>query len=102
MALPMLALPFIGKVLSKVVGPVILKIMAVMGLSVVAYQGLQVGLTELRSMIEAEMLSLPVEVIDVLGAIKIDVYVSMVFSAIVVKWTIKGLAGGVMKAFRMG
>jgi len=99
MAFPLL-IPTIGKLLSKAVGPIILKVMAFIGITVVAFEGMQLGLQELRTFIETNVAALPPEIIDVLGAIGFDVYVSMIFSAILLKWTIKGLSGGVMKALR--
>jgi hypothetical protein len=95
-----LAIPIVGKLAAKLVGPIILKILAFIGISVLAFQGMELALDGLRDFIEAEISSLPVEIVDVFGAIGLDVYVSMVFSAILLKWTVKGLSGGVFKALR--
>ena len=91
----------IGSVLAGVVVPVVIKILVYLGITVVVYEGLQYGLAQLKQVAIDNLGAMSGDVISMMGACKIDVYISMVFSAVLLKWTIKGVVGGAFKTFRL-
>ncbi len=68
-----------------------------MGVGVVTYTGLRTGLDSIFNNVKSVISGAPPGVLQVLGVMKLDVVLSIVFSAIVARMVLNGLTGETVK-----
>jgi hypothetical protein len=95
MALP-LALG-IGAVLSTIIVPLVVKVFIALGFGFVTYSGIQLLLDVVLAQIQAQFAAMPVEfdaAVALFGYMNVDKAITMIFSAIVMRATLRGLQAG--------
>lgn len=87
--------------LLQVVGSFIGKALIALGVGVVAYKGLDLSLVWAKSQFFSSARGLPAQAVQVMGVLRIDTCVNMLFSALTMRLTFKGMTAGVMKSFTL-
>lgn len=103
MALPLV--PAIIAGLTAWIVPAIVMVLASIGISIVVVGGMGLAMDALETLVQAEasaVISYSLEVAAALRVMRIDQAVSLILSAYVTRWTIKGVAGGALTAWRLG
>jgi hypothetical protein len=79
------------------------KLLRGLGFTAVSYVGLSAALDKIKDLVMANFTSVPVEVINVLGLLKIDVCFNIILSALVARTLLRGFSSsGEKKSFRWG
>lgn len=91
--MPWLAAIF-GNMLLGIAGSLVAQVLVGLGVGVVTYTGTDMAVTWLKTSAVAAFQGLPGEVIGMLSLMKVGSCISMVFSALVVRMTISGIASG--------
>lgn len=73
------------------------KILLALGISYVTYSGIQAGVDAAKAEVITRLTGLPQVLVQIAAATKVDVAVSILFSAIVARLLIQGLTGGSLK-----
>lgn len=73
------------------------KVLIGLGISVVTYTGISSSIDWLKTGAVNAFMGLPANVVGMLSLMHVGSCVSMVFSAVVVKYTLAGLASGTMR-----
>lgn len=80
-------------------GSLVGRVLIALGISYVTYTGVSTALSAIQSQVQGNLTGLPVMLLQVAYLLKIDVFISIMFSAITARLTIKGLtAGAITKA----
>lgn len=85
--------------LLSIVGSLVGRVIAGAGMGVVAYAGISTSISFLKTQVVSGFMSLPSGVIGVLGLLRVGQIVSMLFSALVVRLTLKGLQSDTVKSW---
>lgn len=80
-------------------GSLIGRILIALGIGVVSYTGVSALLSSLRSEVQGYITGMPADILPILGALKLDVAVSIIFSAIAARFALQGLTSGAVKKF---
>lgn len=80
-----------GAVLSVIIIPLVVKVLIALGVGFVTFTGLNLLLDEAYNLIVAQISSLPTEPLSMLAIMKVDVYITMVFSAYSARMALAGL-----------
>lgn len=94
--MPVFIAAFVGG-LSMMAGTIAGQVLIGLAISIVTYTGMSVTIDWLKSGAVAALLSLPPEIIGMLGLMKVGTCVSMVFSAMSVRMLLDGLTSGTFK-----
>lgn len=88
-----------GVVLSTIIVPLLVKVFISFGVGFVTYTGLSAAMDTAFDLISTQLNAAPVELVQMLGLMKVDVYISMIFSAYTAKLVIGGMtsAGALSK-----
>lgn len=78
---------------SSLVGRVLLAL----GMSYVAYSGIDLAVSALLAEVKSQVNSLPAVALAIVSATKLDVAISIIFSAISARLVVMGLTSGVVK-----
>lgn len=73
------------------------KVLIGLGISVVTYTGVSTSIDWLKTGVITSLSGLPQNVIGMLSLMHVGSCVSMIFSAVVVKYTLSGLTSGTMR-----
>lgn len=73
------------------------KVLISLGIGVVTYAGIDTTLTWLKSSAVTALMGLPPQVVGMLSLMRVGSCISMVFSAILIKFTMDGLTSGALK-----
>ena len=73
------------------------KILVSLGIGVASYAGMDASLSWLKSGAVSALLGLPPQVVSMLALMRVGSCISMVFSAILIKLALDGMAAGVLK-----
>lgn len=73
------------------------KVLIGLGISVITYTGISSSIDWLKTGVVSSLSGLPSSVIGMLSLMHVGSCVSMIFSAVVVKYTLAGLASGTMR-----
>lgn len=87
----------IGGMLINVAGSIVGRVLVALGVSVVTYTGISASLAFLKQQAVSSFYSLPPEVLQIVGAMKVGVAISIVSSALVARLVLNGLTGDTMK-----
>jgi len=96
--MPWLAAIF-GNMLLSIAGSLVAQVLVGLGVGVVTYTGTDMAIGWLKTNAITAFQGLPSEVIGMLALMKVGSCVAMVFSAMVMRMTLQGVAGGASKAF---
>jgi hypothetical protein len=87
--------------LIDVAGTLVGKVLIALGIGFISYEGVSSLLDFAEASIKSNILSMPVEVTQILHTTKVDVAVSILTSAVVARLTLQGLtAGGLRRMVR--
>jgi len=93
-ALPIFAT---GALLSAIIVPLIIKVMLALGIGFVAFTGINILLDQGYNLIVTNLQNIPTGPLQLMAIAKVDVYVTMLFSAYSIALTLKGMtAAGVL------
>ncbi len=85
--------------LVQIVGTLVGKALISAGVGIVAYKGLSVSIDWAKTQFFTSAQGLPSTAIQVMGVMRIDTAVSMLFAALSMRLVFKGMTNGVMKSF---
>lgn len=91
--MPWLAAIF-GNMLLAIAGSLVGQVLVGLGVGVATYAGTDATITWLKNGAVTALLGLPSEVVGMLALMKVGSCIAMVFSAMVIRMTISGIASG--------
>src|SRR5689334_4882567 len=94
--MPTFFLTFFGAFLTFV-GSLVGRVMVALGIGYAAYSGLTTLMTSLKSQVVSQFAGLPSTAIGILAVTKVDVGISIFFSAIAARLVLNGLTSDVIK-----
>jgi len=94
--MPIFVAALLGGLL-QVLGSVVGRVMLAIGLGYASYTGLSTLLTWAKSNIESNIGALGSVAVGILGTLKVDVAISIIFSAMTIRLVLKGLTSDSMK-----
>lgn len=94
MAFPALGAPVVAAFLGSVLAGVVARVLIALGITFATYTGIQSGLDLVLSYIQNETGALPAATVQLMALAKIDVALSMIFSAYGLRLVFQGLASG--------
>lgn len=86
--------------LSTIAGPLVRKILTALGIGMLTFTGFQVSVTAAKNYVQSNFGGLPADVVHILGLMKFDVAVNIVFAAVITRAVISGMdkvTGGISK-----
>jgi hypothetical protein len=83
--------------LIEIAGTLVGKVLVSLGIGYAVYSGVDTSITWAKSYLLSSLQGLPADAIGIASTLKVGVFISMVFSAFVVRMTLQGLAGGSVK-----
>ncbi|MCB1878075.1 MAG: DUF2523 domain-containing protein [Chromatiales bacterium] len=90
--------PVLAGFLGAVVVPLAQRIMVGIGVGIATFAGISQLLERLRELIMDQFVGLPLEVLDFLGLLQVDRAITMILSAVTIRFVLRGLdAGGVLR-----
>lgn len=95
-----LAGAFVGGLASSAV-QIVLKVMAALGFGYIAYSGIDVLVTQSEAQVLTLLQGVPPITLQLFGALQIGTCIKIAFSALVIRLTLAGLIGGVLKSLRI-
>ena len=83
--------------LIPMLGSVVARVLVSLGIGYVAFSGVDSSIAWVKAQFISGMSGLPATAVGLAGVLKVDVCVSMLLSALVMRLTYQGLTSGVMK-----
>lgn len=86
--------------LATVAGPLVKRVLLALGIGMLTFTGFQVSVTAAKSYVQSNFGGLPSDVVHILGLMKFDVAVNIVFAAVITRAVIAGMdkvTGGISK-----
>lgn len=86
--------------LSTIAGPLVKRVLAALGIGMLTFTGFQVSVNAAKSYVQSNFGGLPADVVHILGLMKFDVAVNIVFAAVITRAVIAGMdkvTGGISK-----
>ena len=74
-----------------------IKIIGLIGLTFVTYQGVDLGVSQLQSIIISYFNDMPSDVIQLLGLSGVDQFITLILSAWIASFTVRGISGSLRK-----
>lgn len=91
------------RLLGAAIVPLGWKLLRGLGFTAVSYVGVSAALDQIKSLAMSYFSSIPVEVLNVLGLLKVDVCFNIIISALVARTILRGFSKtGEKKTFRWG
>ena len=87
--------------LLAILGSVVARVVTSLGMGVVTYTGVSASMTFFRDLAIQHLSQLPPSVFGMLGVMKVGVCISMVISAIVMRFTLNGMSSDTIKRWRV-
>lgn len=94
--MPVWVLSLLGGVLS-IVGSLVGRVLLSLGVGFVAFNGVQSLMSSMKAQVISQFSGLPSTIVGILAVTKVDVAISIVFSAIAARLVINGLQSDVIK-----
>jgi hypothetical protein len=94
--MPLLVSALIGGLI-QALGTIVGRILISLGIGFVTYQGIDTTLDYVKDTITSNLQGLPADIVGIASICQIDTAVSIIFSAIAVRFVIQGLTSGTMK-----
>lgn len=83
---------------AAVIGPIVVnalsRVALAFGIGFVVYSGLDVALDQVKSVAMSSYGSLPANVVQMLGLLRVDQALNLILSAVSVRFVLEGLTGG--------
>ena len=83
--------------LVTVAGSIVGRVLLALGIGYVSYTGLSTGLEFLHAQVVTGLTGLSARSVQVLGLLKVDVCISILFSALTARMVLNGLTSGALK-----
>lgn len=83
--------------LVSIAGSLLGRVLIALGVGYVSYTGITSGLTYLSNLVQSNVNSSGVLVVQALGLVQFDVVVGIIFGAVAAKFVLNGLSGGAVK-----
>lgn len=86
--------------LSTIAGPLIKRVLTALGIGMLTFTGFQVSVNAAKAYVQSSFGGLPSDVVMILGLLKVDVAVNIVFAAVITRAVIAGMdnvTGGISK-----
>lgn len=96
MAIPLVAGAFVGGLI-QAAGSLVGRVLIALGVGFVTYTGIQATLTSMQGYVQGWLQAMPADVLGILGLMKIDVAVSIMFSAVAARLVLKGITSDTIK-----
>lgn len=93
--MPVFLLSLLGGLLSIAVS-MVGRVLVALGISYVSYSGISVLLDYVKSQVISNLTAMPIEFVQVMSLVKLDVCISIFFSAIAARLVLMGLSSGVV------
>ncbi|MNG10201.1 hypothetical protein D3C84_936570 [compost metagenome] len=84
-------MPAIFFFLASIVGPLAAKILTSLGIGMVSYVGINLLLAQVKSYILSSFSGAPVDVLSILGMLKVDVSINIILAAVTARAVISGM-----------
>lgn len=89
-----------GLLTSAIIVPLVVKVALAFGVTIISFAGLNALKDQAFDLITSQLSSLPADLLQLMGMINLDVYVTLVFSAYTTKLILKGVSSsGVLTKF---
>lgn len=85
--------------LAAAAGSIAGRVLLALGFGFVAYQGIDLLLSNIQAVVVSNINGLPSDLLQLLGLLKVDAAVNILFSAITARFLIMGLTSGTLKKF---
>ena len=89
----------IGGALLNIAGSLVGRVLLALGLGVVSYTGVNASMTWAKNNAVASLLQLPPAVVGVLSLLGVGSCISMVFSAMLIRFTLQGMQSDTVKSW---
>ena len=96
--MPWLGALFAGAFLN-IVGSLVGRVLSALAIGVVAYTGLNASMTWLKTGAVSALLGLPPQVVGILSLMQVGSCISMVFSAMLIRFTLQGMQSDTIKSW---
>jgi len=86
--------------LGTIAGPLVKRVLAALGIGMLTFTGFQLSVNAAKSYVQSNFAGLPSDVIQILGLMKFDIAVNIVFAAVITRAVISGMdkvTGGISK-----
>lgn len=90
----------IFRFLSTIVGPLVRRVLTALGIGMLTFAGFQVSVNAAKTYVQNNFSGLPSDVVQILGLLKFDIAVNIVFAAVITRAVIAGMdkvTGGISK-----
>ena len=87
----------IGGMLINLVGTLVGRVLVALGIAAITYTGMNASLDVLKNSALSSMMSLPPEVLAIMGLMKVGVCISIITSATAARLLLNGVTGGTFK-----
>ena len=91
--------PIIAGALLLLVESIVARAIGALGMGVIAYTGISTSVNWMMSNAQVALLNLPPNVISMLGLMQVDQCISMLVSAIIVRFTLQGMTSDTVKSW---
>lgn len=92
----LLAASLIGGLISAA-GSLVGRVLLSLGIGYASYTGISVLLDSLKSQVQGTITGMPADLLPVFYVLKVDVIVSIIFSAVAARFVLMGLTSGTLK-----
>lgn len=86
--------------LTTIAGPLVKRVLAALGIGMVTFAGFQLTVEAAKNYVRSNFSGLPADVAHILGLLKVDVAINIVFAAVITRAVISGMdkvTGGISK-----
>lgn len=86
--------------LATIAGPLVKRVLVALGIGMVTFAGFQLSVNAAKSYVQSNFSGLPSDVVHILGLLKVDVAINIVFAAVITRAVIAGMdkvTGGISK-----
>lgn len=95
-------MPFVAILafLRTIAGPLVSRVLTALGIGMLTFTGFQISVNAAKAYVQSNFGGLPADVVHILGLMKVDVAVNIVFAAVITRAVIAGMdkvTGGISK-----
>lgn len=86
--------------LGTIAGPLVKRVLVALGIGMVTFAGFQLSVNAAKAYVQSNFSGLPSDVVHILGLLKVDVAINIVFAAVITRAVIAGMdkvTGGISK-----
>lgn len=90
-------LPLVGGLLLRVAPALVKSVLKAFGVSVLTFTGMTIAIDQAKDMIVSNLAGMPALAVSVLGLLKFDVAVNIIFAAVAGRLALNMMSGGLTK-----